>query len=492
MHSAFLFEAVTIDRHSPTPIHRQVYAALRQAILNGHLGAGNRLPPTRSLAEELGLGRNTIMAAYDQLLAEGLIEARTGSGTRVAESMSTRSSARESPLLRLSRRGELMASRPQSRRHPGKINLQPGVPESATFPFAAWAKILARNARRRADNILGYEHFAGDPGLRQAIAEYLAAARGAVCEPEQVIVVAGAQAGIDLAARVLLDGGDDVWMEEPGYLGARSAFLSSGGRLWPLRVSRNGWNLNDERLPRPRLIFVTPSCHWPLGTIMRIDERLTLLALAERAGAWIIEDDYDGEYHLRGRPVPALRGLDSSGRVIYVGTFGKTLFSSLRVGYLVVPRELAEAFDRAVSITGQIAPLVLQCALADFLNEGHFATHLRRMRRLYARRQKEFVALCNARLGRWLSVSENDSGMQVVARFKSSLDDRAVVAAAMAHGVHVQPVSVNFHHDPPEQGLLLGFAALGERDTRLALGRLAAALEEVDRDSPRPKLAPRN
>ena len=190
-----------------------------------------------------------------------------------------------------------------------------------------------------------------------------------------------------------MDEGDHVWMEEPGYLGARSAFLAGGARLAALKVGLHGWKLADPDLPPPRLIYVTPSCQWPFGTTMRIEERLQLLGIAERHRAWIIEDDYDGEYRLRGRPVPALGGLDRSDRVVYVGSFGKTLIPALRIGYLIVPRELSEAFGKAVSITGQFAPLILQATVNDFIRQGYFATHLKRMRRLYARRQANFVEL---------------------------------------------------------------------------------------------------
>jgi len=476
-------DMLTIDRASSVALHRQIYHSLRSFILDGHLGPASRLPPSRSLAEQLGIGRNTVIAAYDQLLAEGFVEARPGFGTRVSALMTPRpvSPGLSTTSLRTSKRGALIASRSQPARSPGKINVQPGVPESSAFPFAAWAKLLAKNARKRSDDILGYEHFAGHARLRQAIAEYIAVARGVACAPEQVIVVTGAQAGLDLATRILIDAGDDVWMEEPGYLGARSAFVGSGATVWPLRVGLDGWKLSDPRLPRPRLVYLTPSCHWPLGTIMRMEERLQVLALAERSEAWILEDDYDGEYRLRGRPVPALRSVDASNRVIYVGTFGKTLFASLRIGFLVVPQPLAESFDRAVSITGQFAPLVLQCALADFITEGHFATHLRRMRRLYAQRQKTFVEFCNDRLGHWMTVGANDSGMQVLGRFIRPFDDRQVAAAALKRGIHVQPLSINFHDDPPQHGLLLGFAALADRQIELTVRGLRAAFEDLQR-----------
>jgi GntR family transcriptional regulator/MocR family aminotransferase len=463
------------------PIQRQLYGVLRAYILDGRLAAGTSLPATRTLARQVGIGRNTVIAAYDQLLAEGYIEARVGSGTFVAE-LAPRVALRRPNFragrARLSRRGELIASRPPPPRTPGKTNLHPGFPESATFPFATWSRLLARNAQRR--DILEYHDFAGHLRLREAIAEYLGVARAVDCRPEQIIVTTGAQSALDLVSRILLDDGDVVWMEEPGYLGARSAFLGGGAQLAPVRVRRDGWVLQDPGLPPPRLIYVTPSCQWPRGTVMRMEERLQLLAIADLHDAWIIEDDYDGEYRFRGRPVPALRGLDTSDHVIYVGTFGKTLFSSLRLGFLAVPYEIANAFGRAISVTGQFAPLVLQLTLADFIRKGHFATHLKRMRRLYARRQKQFVDLCAEQLSRWISVTENDSGMQLLGRFVMPFDDGAVAAAALRHGVDVQPISINFHHDPPEHGLLLGFAGLEERDVLPTILALRATFRELE------------
>ena len=249
-----------------------------------------------------------------------------------------------------------------------------------------------RNARSRDESLVGYLSFAGHSGLRQTIASNISVSRGISCTADQVIIVTGAQAALDLVSRVLMDEGDHVWMEEPGYLGAKSAFLASGARLAPLKVDRHGWNLADPDLPPPRLIYVTPSCQWPFGTIMRIEERLQLLDIATRHGAWVIEDDYDGEYRYRGRPVPALHGLDSVDRVVYIGSFGKTMIPALRIGYLIVPRELSDSFDKAVSITGQFAPLLLQATVNDFIKQGYFATHLKRMRRLYARRQAQLRA----------------------------------------------------------------------------------------------------
>jgi GntR family transcriptional regulator/MocR family aminotransferase len=338
-----------------------------------------------------------------------------------------------------------------------------------------------RNSRSRDESLLGYLNFAGHPGLRATIASNISVSRGIDCAPEQVIVVTGAQAALDLVSRVLMDEGDHVWMEEPGYLGAKSAFLAAGAKLAPLKVDRRGWNLSDLDLPSPRLIYVTPSCQWPFGTIMRIEERLQLLDIAERHGAWIVEDDFDGEYRFRGRPVPALRGLDHANHVVYIGSFGKTLLPALRIGYLIVPPELVSSFDKAVSITGQFAPLILQATVNDFIKQGYFATHLKRMRRLYARRQANFVKLCREHLGEWVTVSENDSGMQLLARFNRPLKDVDVVAAAVKEGLDVQAISINYHSTEPEHGLLLGYAAMDERQILRAVLALRAAFMRLER-----------
>lgn len=484
-HTRLSLDIMSVDRTSEEPMHRQIYGALRRYVLDGQIQPNTLLPSTRSLAEDLRVGRNTVIAAYDQLLAEGFIEARAGSGTWVAPIQQNRTATTARPNLgtaaRLSRRGQTIVDGPQPPRNAGVINFHPGVPETETFPFSIWSSLLVRNARSRDESLLGYLSFAGHPGLRQSIASNISLSRGINCTADQVIIVTGAQAALDLVSRVLMDEGDHVWMEEPGYLGAKSAFLASGAKLAPLKVDRRGWNLADPALPPPRLIYVTPSCQWPFGTTMRIEERLQLLDIAERHGAWVIEDDYDGEYRFRGRPVPALRGLDHSDRVVYIGSFGKTLIPALRIGYLIVPRELSTSFDKAVSITGQFAPLILQATVDDFIRQGYFATHLKRMRRLYARRQANFVRLCREHLGEWITIEENDSGMQLLAAFKRPLNDRDVVAAAVKEGLDVQGISINYHSTTPEHGLLLGYAAMDERQILRAILALRAAFMRIDR-----------
>jgi len=476
-------DLLSVDRKSSVQLHRQIYETLRQYILVGTLAPNSRLPSTRALAEQLELGRNTVIAAYDQLLAEGYVETMAGSGTRVAALLqmagNNASQARSARAMELSRRGSVIANQSQPRRPTNTTNVQPAFPDVEFFPFKLWSRLIARNARKHDEDLLGYESFAGHARLRRALANYLGVARGISCTPEQIIIVTGAQAALDLLARILIDDGDWAWLEEPGYMGARNALLGAGARIAPLRVSRRGWKLGDSHLPSPRLIYVTPSCQWPFGTVMRMEQRQQLLAAAERHGAWIIEDDYDGEYRFRGSPVPALRGLDVSDRVIYVGTFGKTLLASLRLGYMVVPVELAEVISRAVSVTGQFAPLLLQATVADFIEQGHFAAHLRRTRRLYARRQKSFVKLCRRHLSDWLSVLENDSGMQVLARFVSPFDDRDVARAGLKRGLDLQPISMNYHHGEPEHGLLLGYAGLSEPQAHKVVLALKATFLDI-------------
>jgi GntR family transcriptional regulator/MocR family aminotransferase len=476
-------DVLGIDRKSSVQLHRQIYETLRQYILQGRLAADTRLPSTRALADQLAVGRNTVIAAYDQLLAEGYVETTSGSGTRVASLLQSASSissgAKPGCVMQLSSRGSVIANQSQPRRPTNTVNAQPAFPDIEFFPFKQWSRLIARNARKHDEDLLGYESFAGHWRLRRALANYLGVARGINCTPEQIIIVTGAQAALDLLARILIDEGDPVWIEEPGYMGAHNALLGAGARITPLVVNRRGWKLDDSQVPAPRLIYVTPSCQWPFGTVMRMEQRQKLLALAERHGAWIVEDDYDGEYRFRGSPAPALRGLDTSDRVIYVGTFGKTLLASLRLGYMVVPNELAEPIARAVSVTGQFAPLLLQATVADFIEEGHFAAHLRRTRRLYARRQEAFIKLCRRHLSEWLSVLHNDSGMQVLARFVGPQDDRVVARAALKRGLDLQPISMNYHHGKPEHGLLLGYAGLSEPQARKVVMALKATFQDI-------------
>lgn len=483
----FPLDAVALDRTSTTPLHRQLYKLLQSYIVTGRLAAGSRLPATRALADLAEVGRNTVIAAYEQLLIEGYVEARSGSGTWVADVMRRCATAEApgppAPGSRFSRRGETIAGQPQFGRRPHKINFQPGFPEVDTFPFSTWARLLAQNARSRSDDLLSYYHFAGHPALREAIAEYLGVARGVDCRAEQVIVVTGAQAALDLLARTLMDEGDVAWMEEPGYIGARAALLSSGARLAPLRVGTAGWALGDPALPPPRLIYVTPSCQWPSGTIMRLEERLQLLSIADRHAAWIVEDDYDGEYRYAGRPLAPLRALDRSGRVAYLASFSKLLFPALRLSYVVLPEALVPAAEKRMMAEPARPSLLGQGALARFIADGHFATHLRRTRLLYAARQEALLAGLERHLARWLEGERDPGGMHLIARpvaaIAPAFDDRAVCVAAAHAGIALSPLSACYAGRRRRHGLILGYAGTPEEAIAPACATLARVLHRA-------------
>jgi GntR family transcriptional regulator / MocR family aminotransferase len=472
-------ELVTLAPRAAQPLHRQLCDQLRELIMTGAVGAGARLPSIRGFAAALGISRNTVIAALDQLAAEGLVQPRQGSGTRVTASIViglTAPARRETERSGLSARGALMAAQSRVRTIPGRTAFHPGMPDLSEFPFKTWSRLLARHARLGGEDLFGYHYIAGHPHLREAIAGFLGTMRRVRCTPDQVVVTTGGQAAIDLLARLLLAEGDTVWMEEPGYLGARGALLAAGARTWPLPVGRDGWRLPGPAAPPPRLIYLTPSCQHPLGVTMPLEQRLAVLEMARAADAWVIEDDFDGEYTFRGQPQPSMQGLIGGARVIYVGTFAKTLFPSMRIGFMVVPPEMVEPVKVALSLTGQFAPLFLQAALADFIERGSFFRHLNRMRRLYGRRRAVLLGLIDEHLGELLAPIDGRTGIQVAAEFRVPADDRAAAARAAAVGMHLAPLSIYFAGEPKTTGLVIGYAAVGEAAMRRTLPLLRASL----------------
>jgi GntR family transcriptional regulator/MocR family aminotransferase len=480
---------LALERGNERSLQQQLYHALRDDVLAGRLAPGTRLPATRTIARDVGVARNTVVAAFAQLVHEGYLVARVGAGTQVAELAPEALLAVGGPAPRraavgrrprLARRAAVWLGAKRPLPDPVRRAFQPGLPETAAFPHALWARLVQRHARQPGRGTLGYAHFAGLPALRSAVSRYLGTARGVVCEPEQVFVVAGTQAGLDLVARLLLDPGDPAWVEEPGYLGARGALLGAGARLVPVPVDGDGIDVEAGRrtAPRARLVYTTPSHQHPLGMTMSLARRLALLEWAAGAGAWIIEDDYDSEYRYRGRPIAAMQGLDGGGRVVYLGSFSKTLLPALRAGFVVVPPTLVEPMAIALRNTGQSMPTLLQAALADFLAEGHFAAHVRRMRALYAARQAALVVA----LGRWggehVRVEPEDAGLQLAARLPRVRDDRAVAARLAAAGVVAPPLSVYYLGRPRLRGLLLGYAGVPEREIGPAVQTLARVLGE--------------
>jgi GntR family transcriptional regulator/MocR family aminotransferase len=390
---------IALDTTSAVPLYRQLYDRLRLAILRGQLATGVRLPATRTFADQLGISRNTVYLAYQQLLAEGYLTSKVGYGTSVArvipETLLTlpspsreRALAREDTVRsRLSRRGMNMARLPAMPgpsvpSEPGKPPaFRAGVPALDLFPYQIWAQMVARRVRHSLQDASDNQDPAGYRPLREAIAAHIGVTRGVRCTADQVIVVSGAQAALDLAARILLDPGDLAWIEDPGYPGARGALAGAGAQLVPIPVKADGLEVRVGRVrcPGARLVYVTPSHQFPLGVTMSLAQRLALLEWANQAGAWILEDDYDSEYRFSGRPLEALQGLDGTGHVIYMGTFSKVLFPALRLGYLVVPPDLTEAFVAVRLFVDRHVPILEQMALADFITEGHFTRHIRRM-----------------------------------------------------------------------------------------------------------------
>jgi len=464
-----------LTRTSATPLYRQLYERLRASILAGHLPPGTRLPSTRALQAELGVGRNTVADAFSQLLAEGYLETRKGSGTYVArtipDDLVTLRGASErgrSPHRRrpLSERGRVIVAAPSMpdlewrKRRP----FYPGVPAYELLPIDTWRRLMARHWRRPSAGVLGYGAPVGYEPLRHAIAQHLTAVRGVSCDPGQVIVVAGSQQALDLAARVLLDAGDAAWIEDPAFPGARAALSGAGARLVPVRIDDDGIDVAEgERLASDaRLAYVSPSHQYPLGKTMSVARRLELLRWAEAHGAWIVEDDYDSEFRYRGRVLPALKGLDEHGWVIYVGTFSKVLFPSLRLGYMVVPDDLVDAFAAARALSDRHPPTAEQAVLADFITDGHFLRHIRRMRLVYAERQAVLLEHVGKRLGGLLEVEADEAGMHVIGRLPQGADDVALSLACAGRGVSAPPLSHYYMGEPAQPGFVLGYTGYDE------------------------------
>jgi GntR family transcriptional regulator/MocR family aminotransferase len=480
---------VPLDGASGAALHRQIYDALRDAVLAGRLAPGARVPATRVLAAELGVSRNTASAALAQLVAEGYVEARERSGTFVTATLPdaaleltrarrARSIAPARPAL--SRQGaRLAASRlVATGRAEAPRAFRTGLPALDEFPWALWSRLTSRRLRTGMNVLADYGSPAGYAPLRAAIAEHVAAARGTSCDPAQVIVTGGAQQGLDLVARLLVDVGDAVWMEDPGYPGARAAFGAAGARVVPVPMDGEGLDVDAgvRRAPSARLAYVTPSHQYPTGVTMTAARRLRLLRWARDAGAWIVEDDYDGAYRYASRPLASLHGLDDGERVVYVGSFSKTLFPALRLGWLVVPPALVDAFAAARAVADRQSPSVDQAVLAQFIDDGHFARHVRRMRVLYQERRDALLDAAPALLGDRLVLAAGDAGMHVVGALPAGVDDRALSARARELGVEA-PALTSYAAAPMARGgLLLGYAAFPPRVLRASLRKLAGAL----------------
>jgi GntR family transcriptional regulator/MocR family aminotransferase len=468
--------------------HKQVYDGYRAAILEGRLRPGQRVPSTRTAARELGISRLPVLNAFEQLLHEGYLESRAGSGTYVAASMfdrtggarpNSRSTARSptppSPAPKAWR--DVVASAQRTDPRAFRVSL----PALEHFPHKTWARLVSRHARRMPIELMAYGDPAGHLPLRHAIADYLRTARAVACDASQILIVSGSQMALQLCARVLLKAGDAFAFEEPGYPGARNALGATGAVLRPVAVDDDGLMVRsmDRDKQAARLVYVTPSHQYPLGVSMNVARRLELLDWARRSRSWIIEDDYDSEYRYASRPLAALQGMDEAARVVYIGTFSKVLFPALRIGYLVAPASLVDSFVAHRDAFDLFSPTLYQLALTDFLCDGHFGRHVRRMRAIYQKRRDALVEAIGRRLDGVLTIVNADAGMHLTAWLPTGIDDREVARYAAMRGISVTALSSCYAGKSSRPGLVLGFGGIVEEAIVPAVETLARAIEDA-------------
>lgn len=496
----FEFETLRIESDRSEHQYQQLENQLRDAIASGKIAGGSRVPSSRALAKQLGISRNTVLSAYQQLISEGYLQSQHGSGTRVSElppetfvSVSNatgrpktrdlqKTKTKRSPLVadfsrRLSANGKRYAEYAKwVTSTAGKpVPFRPHIPSLDQFPLATWNRLqndLARWSTTTFEN--------ADPQgylpLRQSIAEYMAVSRGVQCTEQQVVITAGAQQGIQLLSQTLLEPGDTVWVEQPGNAPANQILSLMGQRVEGVRVDSQGIEIADaieRQLKTPKLIYVTPSCQWPLSVTMSLSRRLELIQQAQTSGSWIVEDDYNGEYRFSGRPQPALCSLDQSGQTIYMGTFSKMLFPAIRLGFLVVPEQIAGPLSAARWLMDRFSPPLQQMTLHRFIESGHFLKHVRQMRSLYRDRQGFLADLLEKRFGDAINVVRPDSGMHLVVYGRNKSTEKRLCSAAIAAGVHHHTVQMYASGDADFRGIILGFAPFDASTTRRAVNAWA-------------------
>lgn len=471
--SVALFPCVPFERDSGIPFYKQIYDGYREAILSGLLRPGQRLPSTRALAQDLKISRLPAVIAFEQLLHEGYIEGKTGAGTYVKESIPEEFSP---PLTTRKPHEQLERDyRPLAEKVLGPFRVS--LPALDQFPHKIWSRLVSRHAKGFSPELMAYGDPAGYSPLREAIAQYLQTARAVHCEPKQILIVPGSQLALQMCARAILKPGDSVCIEEPGYPGAREALKSAGATTIPVTLDEEGINIKKVSAhgKKVRAIYVTPSHQYPLGTSMTASRRLELLDWAQRAQSWIIEDDYDSEYRYASRPLGSLQGMDTSSRVIYIGTFSKVLFPSLRVGYMVIPPVLWSSFVSLREAIDIFSPTLYQVVLTDFLQEGHFARHLRRMRRTYLIRRNALLESLRKHSGERLKPYNADAGLHLCVFLPAGVNDSEAVRRCMKHGISTTPLS-SCYASNPRQGLILGFGGADERQIDAAAQTLCRVI----------------
>lgn len=488
--AAGTFLTVVIDRAEIIPLHQQIADELRRAIKVGRLRSGLRLPSSRALATDWGVSRNTVLAVFDTLTGEGLLDSRVGDGTyvRTAPPVQTEPEEGDAEVAvqeTASRRGDypFRSVSPRGRRLIGQffgglserpVAFMPDVPNLRAFPMRSWLRVMNEVSGRLKGNLLVDVPNAGYEPLRQAIVHHLAVTRRVECDASQVIITTGSQQSVDLVSRLLLEAGDPVWVEEPGYFGARAALRANGCALLYCPADEDGLDVECGRreLPAPRMIVVSPSRHYPLGGQLSAPRREALLAFSGKCGSWVLEDDYDCEFRYAGPLPPALKSQDRLERVLLMGTFSKTLLPSFRLGFIVVPGDLAADFAKARAVIDRHAPILEQMVLAEFMHRGLYAAHLRGMPSLYHKRQQTLVASIEESTGYRPPSTELSGGMHIVLPLQPGSDDRAVAHALREVGAIARPLSLYYSTERRRSGLLLGYAAFTPEEIIQAGGSL--------------------
>lgn len=467
------------------PAYQRLYDSFRRAILEQQLVAGQRLPSSRELAAFYGVARITVMQAYEQLIAEGYLEGRPGSGTYVSAELPDQ--FLHASGASVADEGRVVAApseRDAGSRYVSQKPFLSGCPDLDRFPRELWLKLYSRHLRGSSQSLNMYGHGEGGyRGLRESIAAYLNTHRGVVCDAERILILSGSQPGIELVARALGGPGKVVAVENPSYRGIAKAFRMNGAGVSGVQVDDQGLVVGElaARRPAPSVVVVTPSRQFPLGTAMPVSRRAELLTWAYAKRAWVLEDDYDSEFRFRGNPLPAMQGMDLEGRTLYLGTFSRSMFPDLRIGYLVAPERIREDLLELWRTSGMSPPVAIQATLADFMREGHYLRHIRKMRQLYARRCGRLVALLEARLSDWLEAGPTDGGLHLVGYLRRKLDMDALVKRGAEKGLELFPLS-RYAVGPLERdGLILGFSSYDEDALEAGVERLGEVLEELGR-----------
>jgi GntR family transcriptional regulator / MocR family aminotransferase len=483
---------IKLDNGLSLPLHKQLYDELRQAILEGRLLPGRRIPSTREMAKSLGVSRSTVTQSYEQLLSEGYLETVIGSGTYVCKQLPDDLLNSQAvkitdkitySTIKLSQYGKILVNTenvPRIHEKKLEISFRYGRPAFNEFPIKLWRSLLSRYCCASLDWLDYSVEPLGYKPLREAIASYISRVRAVNCEPEQILITNGTQQALDLIMRLLIEPGEVIALEEPGYLSARLIFQTSGAKLLPVAVDESGLIVSKLSYANKniRLVYVTPSHQFPTGATLSLPRRLELLAWAAQNGALIIEDDYDSEYRYGDRPIPALQGLDKSDSVLYIGTFSKVLFPSLRIGYLVLPKSLVAIFTRAKWLNDRHLPLLEQQVLADFIVEGHLERHIRKMRSLYDCRRQVLVQALKFHFGEKAVILGEKAGLHIMVKLKIHLDDDEIIQRAAKVGVGMLSASQHYLDSPNSGEFIFGYGELNEQQLVEGICRLREILNK--------------